>query len=307
MERILITGSSGFIGQNFIENYQVKRAVYRGKSQSSESNTFFIENLNSETDWSDAFEGVDCIVHLAGIAHIPKATDELLESVNIKGTIRLATEAGKAGVKRFIFLSSIGVNGKRTEKLPFSCTSPPCPHDFYSDSKYRAEEAVKRISKKYDMEFVIIRPPLVYGKGANGNFDKLRKLIEFTPFLPLKLVNNRRSFISVANLNSLIFTCVAHPKAPGNTFLAAESEAVSIKEFTNAIAKGLGNEVYQLPVPVSLMRFAGKLLGKSAIVEQLVGNLQVDSSDLKKILGWTPPYTMEESMALLKESIKERE
>lgn len=303
---IMLTGGSGFIGQCFSKQYSVKRYVTRNEGKRVNLNDFMVPCFGSSTKWDGAFDEIDVVVHLAGLAHSGTHVTSDYKEVNIDGTLRLARSAAKAGVKRFVFVSSIGVNGLSTLDAPFSLESKPNPHSAYAESKYEAELELKKIALKTGLEVVIVRPTLVYGAEAPGKFGILTRLVDKLPCLPFGLVNNRRSFISVQNLAHLLSTCAIHPEAAGHTFLASESDTVSIKEFTNAIAKGLGKKVYQLPVPVSLMRFAGKLLGKSTMVEQLVGNLQVDSSDLKKVLGWTPPYTMEESMALLKEQSKER-
>ncbi len=304
---VMLTGGSGFIGKRFSKQYGIKRYVIRSEGKRVNLNDFIVPCFSSSTKWDGAFDEIDVIVHLAGLAHSNLHTTSDYKEVNIDGTLHFARSAAKAGVKRFVFVSSVGVNGLFTLDAPFSLESKPNPHSAYAASKYEAELELKKIALKTGLEVVIVRPTLVYGAEAPGNFGILTRLVDKLPCLPFGLVNNRRSFISVDNLSDILITCVSNQNAAGHTFLASENETVSTKEFTNAIAKGLGKKIYQLPVPVNLMRFAGKLLGKSAMVEQLVGNLQVDSSDLKKVLGWTPPYTMEESMALLKEQNKERE
>lgn len=291
--RIAISGSSGFIGSILCEalNYDCYTL--------SRSDIFKEENL-------DGFnKNIDTIIHLAGLAHSRSFSEEEYQSVNVDGTLQLAIKAVKAGVKRFVFVSSIGINGTATFEEPFTINSEPRLHNHFAQSKHKTEIGLKKISQHTGLEVVIVRPTLVYGPNAPGNFGALTRLVNRLPVLPFALVNNKRDFISVQNLADLLIACTSHQDAVGHTFLASESKTVSTKEFTNAIAKGLGKKIYQLPVPISLIRLVGRLLGKSAMVEQLVGNLQVDSSDLKKVLGWTPPYTMEESMALLKEHSKE--
>ncbi|MPY01382.1 NAD-dependent epimerase/dehydratase family protein, partial [Salinivibrio sp. VYel4] len=272
------------------------------------SDKYTVDSIDGNTDWSGAFDGMDIVIHLAGLAHVlnnkDKGSLDEYREVNTCGTINLARQAAKSGVKRFIFVSSIGVNGPLTIDSPFTSDMKAKPHNLYAQSKYEAEIGLKRIAEKKGLELVIIRPTLVYGPNAPGNFGMLSKLVKKLPFLPFGLANNRRDFISVQNLADLLFTCATHPKAAGHTFLASDSETVSIKQFTNAIAKGLGKKTFQLPVPVALMRLAGKLVGKSDMIEQLYGNLEVDSSNIKEVLGWTPPYTMDQSMALLKHTDK---
>lgn len=297
---IFLTGSSGFIGSKLkgVQNAFFKMAV-RKDTNLRNVHFFSIRSFNSETDWSGAFESIDSIIHLVGLAHSHSFSAVDYQSVNVEGTLHLAREAAKAGVKRFVFVSSIGVNGTSTTDVPFSHVSKENPHNAYAQSKYDAEMGLKKIADDTGMELVIVRPTLVYGPNAPGNFGALTRLINKVPFLPFGLVHNKRDFISVQNLADLLVTCAKHPNAGGHIFLASENETVSIKVFTNSIAKGLNKKIIQLPVPVSLMRLNGKLFCKSAMVEQLLGNLQVDSSNIKEILDWTPPYTMEQSMAFL--------
>jgi nucleoside-diphosphate-sugar epimerase len=246
----------------------------------------------------------ETVIHLAAKAHVLEVHVSLEEylKVNRDQTIILAKMLADNGMKRFIYMSSIGVNGAHSSiGSSFTGKSTPNPHSDYALSKYEAEIGLKKLAKQMGFELVIIRPTLVYGPNAPGNFGSLCSLVSKSPFLPFSLINNKRDFISVQNLASLIVTCLNNPNAAGHTFLASDSQTVSIKDFTNAIAKGVGTNLIQLPVPVSLMRFAGKLLGKSTMVEQLVGNLEVDSSNLFEVLDWTPPYTMEESMSFLKQ------
>jgi nucleoside-diphosphate-sugar epimerase len=298
---ILLTGGTGFVGKQVSKQYNVKTQVVRSGQKHNYSFVYKIDTLNAETNWQGAFNEIDTIIHLAGLAHSHSFTEHDYHSINVEGTLHLANEAAKSGVNRFVFVSSIGVNGTETRKTPFSIYCLPLPKTSYALSKYDAEMGLKKIAEQTGMELVIIRPTLVYGSNAPGNFGSLIRLVTKLPCLPFGLTNNRRDFISVQNLADLLVTCAKHPNASGHTFLASEGETVSIKEFTNAIAKGLGSSLIQLPVPVGLMRLAGKLVGKSAMVEQLVGNLEVDSSNLKEVLDWVPPYTMEESMAFLKQ------
>ncbi|MGR5070376.1 NAD-dependent epimerase/dehydratase family protein [Vibrio alfacsensis] len=308
---ILLTGSSGFVGKNLInsqlrsKNKMTFRIVVRNNSKiESEVNNsaFYIESYDGSTCWEGAFEGADCIIHLAGLAHKTNLLNSDYKEVNTQGTLHFAKEAIKSGVKRFVFVSSIGVNGISTHETPFTESSMPFPHNPYAQSKHYAEIGLKKIAKETGLEVVIVRPTLVYGPSAPGNFGMLTRLVNKLPILPFGSANNRRDFIAVQNLADLLVTCATHPDAAGHTFLASDGETVSIKEFTNAIADGLGKKVIQLPVPVSVMRLAGKLTGKSAMIEQLYGNLEVDSSNIKEVLGWTPPLTIKQAMATLRDS-----
>lgn len=297
---ILVTGATGYIGKALSNKLQKKcRCVVRRTAQGKFHNEFIIDSLDGETNWDGAFPGCHTVIHLAGLAHSKQHSFKELQSVNVDSTINLAKQAVKWGIKRFVFVSSIGVNGSFTKNKPFCSNSLPNPQNIYSQSKHNAETALKKISKETGLELVIIRPPLVYGANAPGNFGKLTKLVKILPFLPFGTLDNKRDFISVYNLVDLLKVCATSPKAAGHTFLPSDKQTVSVKEFTNAIAKGLGKNIYQLPIPLSIMRFFANLVGKSDLAEQLFENLQIDSSNVEEILGWIPPYSMEETMASL--------
>ncbi|EGQ8033488.1 NAD-dependent epimerase/dehydratase family protein [Vibrio parahaemolyticus] len=303
MEKLLITGSTGFIGRQLLGVVENPRCVVRADEKHSLSNCFTVTNIDENTDWTGAFDGIEAIIHLAGVAHVNGEKDEaIFQSVNTKGTLALARQAASSGVRRFVFVSSIGVNGTRTVGVPFSPYEPPNPHNAYSTSKFDAEVGLKKIEAETGLEVVVVRPTLVYGPNAPGNFNSLVKLVQKLPVLPFGLADNRRDFIAVQNLVDLLITCVTHPNASGNTFLASDFETVSIKKFTNAISRGLGKSTLQIPLPISLMRLIGKITGKSTVIEQLYGDLEVDSSNLKEVLGWTPPLTMKQAMLLLNNS-----
>ncbi len=276
----------------------------RGGIKQDDNDIYRINNFDGLTCWAGAFADIDVIVHLSGLAHSKSFTKQDYQSVNVDGTLNLAQEAAKGGVRRFVFISSIGVNGTSTSTMPFSHFDKPNPQNAYAQSKFDAEIGLKRIAAEIGMELVIVRPTLVYGPNAPGNFGMLTKLVKKLPLLPFGLANNRRDFIAVQNLTDLLMTCAKHKDAAGHTFLASDGDTVSTRDFTNAIAKGLDKKVTQLPIPVSLMRSAGWFTGKSKIMEQLFGNLEVDSSNIKQVLGWKPPLTMEQAMASLRHSSK---
>ncbi|WP_318462730.1 NAD-dependent epimerase/dehydratase family protein [Photobacterium leiognathi] len=302
MPNILLTGSSGFIGKNLKDFTEISRVVARTKVNDKEC--YIIKSIDADTNWDGAFNNIDCVIHLAGLAHSNSFTDDDYQNVNTLGTLRLAREAVKAGVKRFVFISSIGVNGLSTDDKPFCSTDKTYPHNAYALSKLNAEQGLFQIAKDTGLEVVVVRPTLVYGLHAPGNFGLLTRIVDKLPMLPFGLVRNKRSFISVQNLTDLLLTCAKHPNAAGHTFLASDGKPVSTKEFTCAIAKGLNKSIYQLPVPTSIMRFGAKMIGKPLMAEQLLGNLDVDSSNAFDVMGWKPPYTMEESMNLLSKEIK---
>ncbi|EGT3627893.1 NAD-dependent epimerase/dehydratase family protein [Morganella morganii] len=303
---ILLTGGTGFVGEHFCRvNPDCTVVIREGTTVPTYVNNkvFQVGTIGPDTIWKDTLSGISTIVHLAGIAHKRNVKPEIFNLINADSTINLAKQAAENGIKRFVFVSSIGVNGNAS-MVPFSYMDREQPHDAYSHSKYNAEFGLKKLGDETGLEVVIVRPTLVYGPKAPGNFGLLTKLVKKLPVLPFGQANNKRDFIAVQNLADLLIVCATHPNAAGHTFLASDMETVSIKQFTNAIAEGLGKKVLQLPIPVSLMRLAGKLMGKSTMVEQLVGNLQVDSSNIKEILNWTPPLTMKQAMATLRDSDK---
>ncbi|RPA38328.1 NAD-dependent epimerase/dehydratase family protein [Shewanella frigidimarina] len=304
--KLLLTGATGFIGKkllNISNNYSaVSDILVLSRKTVPTHNHKVFASLFDVT--AEHLTGFDVFIHLAGIAHSPLTSDSDYELYNTQLTLHLAKEAVKANIKRFVFVSSIGVNGTCTQAGGISVDDSVNPHNSYSQSKYDAEVGLNKIADETGLEVVIVRPTLVYGPGAPGNFGLLTKLVQKLPFLPFGVVNNKRDFIAVQNLADLLITCAKHPNAAGNTFLASDGETVSTKEFTNEIANGLKKSIFQLPIPVSLMRIAAKYLGKSALIEQLVGDLEVDSSNLQAVLGWQPPYTMEQVMSYLNESIK---
>jgi nucleoside-diphosphate-sugar epimerase len=297
----MVTGATGFVGKHLCSLVENCLPVVRRKPVSGYA-SIVVPEFNESVCWKSLIKvNVSCVIHLSGVAHKTSASSKELYSVNTTATLHLASEVAKLGVKRFIFVSSIGVNGTSTHSQPFNVNSVPNPNNAYAHSKYDAEIGLKKIAAETGLEVVIIRPTLVYGPNAPGNFGLLTKLVKKLPVLPFGHTYNKRDFIAVQNLADLLMTCATHPNAAGHTFLASDMETVSIKQFTDAIADGLGKNLFQLPIPVSFMRFTGKLIGKHAMVEQLVGNLQVDSSNIKEVLGWTPPLTMKQAMATLRD------
>ena len=295
---VLITGSGGFIGQCLSQALESQYSIIRHgrKANISAANeNYFQLNVSGSANWQEYLKNVDVIVHLAASAHNKSIGDDTINEVNVNGALTLAKQAVTAGVKRFIFMSSIGVLGNKTT-TPFNEENTESPHSEYAQSKLKAEKALLEIAKGTELEVVIIRPVLVYGDAAPGNFSKLKSLILQFSFLPFGLIRNKRSFISVGNLVSFIRLCIEHPKAKNEIFCISDDADVSIKEFTDAIAAGLTKNIVQFPVPGWLMRFVGRLFGKEEMVEQLVGDLQVDISIVTHLLGWSPVETMQQAM-----------
>lgn len=297
--RVAVTGANGFLGAA-LSTYLLSKSVSVVKIQRCSGGDHIVGDINANTSWSLALEKCDIIIHTAAKAHTPSNGINGLSSfmeVNRDGTLNLARQAAALGVKRFIFISSIGVHGARTYTQPFDEKSPCLPYSDYTKSKYEAELGLQEVSLETGMEVVIIRPTLVYGCSAPGNFSRLVSLVKRTPLLPFYLCKNRRSFISVHNLCDFILTCVVNPDAANHTFVISDGRAVSIRDFTDCIAGALGKKIFQLPIPVPIMLNVAKMLSRSSQAEQLLCDLDVDSSKAKRLLKWTPIETMAVAMS----------
>jgi len=302
--KILVTGSGGFIGRLLCQHLEYKHSVIRqGRVDIIESlDNYFRVDINSNSDWGQCLQNVNTVLHLAAVAHNKSNDPNYINEVNVKGTVNLAQQAVKLGVKRFVFISSIGVLGTdTTNALPFNEQSNVSPHSEYSQTKLDAENALLKIAKETGLEVIIIRPVLVYGKGAPGNFEKLTHLVDKVPVLPFASCDNKRSFISVDNLIDFITVCIEHPKAKNEIFCISDGIDISIKEFTNEIAKGLKTRLFQFPMPNFIFNLIGRVTGRQAQIEQLVGDLQVNSNKAKNLLDWTPPFTMADTLSRLTE------
>lgn len=304
---ILLTGATGFIGQQLINTlidqneFSLKIAI-RAKSKfpvDSKISVFKGMELSATTNWHEALEGCNVVIHTAARAHImeDKAEDPLREfrKVNTEGTLNLARQAANSGVKRFIFISSIKVNGESTPaNHAFSADDLPNPTDPYAISKYEAEQGLQLIATKTGMEVVIIRPPLVYGPGVKGNFLRMLSGLQKRVPLPLGAIRNKRSFVSVDNLNSLIITCIYHPRAANQVFLVSDDHDLSTTELLKQLGSTLNKPVYLLPIPQILLRLAAVALGKKAMFDRLCGSLQLNIDKTKEMLDWKPVQTVEE-------------
>ena len=264
-------------------------------------NTVRVADLGPDTDWLGALSGVSVVVHAAARVHVMADTvaDPLSEfrHANVTGTLNFARQAASSGVNRFVFLSSIKVNGEQTQfGQRYTPNDKPNPSDPYGISKYEAEEGLRRIAEETGMEVVIIRPVLVYGPGVKGNFlAMMRWLHEGIP-LPLGAINNSRSLVALDNLIDLIVTCLDHPAAANETFLVSDGEDISTTELLKRTASAMGVKARLIPVPVSIIQTGATLLGKGEIGQRLCGSLQVDISKTRELLGWTPPVTVDQAL-----------
>ena len=302
MIKILMTGGSGFVGENLISNllkkdyYQVISLArsYKVKQQSVEQ--IITDNI-FEADFP---ENIDVIIHLAGRAHIlnDQSADPLIEfrKVNVEGTLQLAQQALDKKVKRFIFISSIGVNGAITFDQPFSESTLPKPHADYAISKFEAEQELKKLFEGSETELVIIRPPLVYAAHAPGNFARLLKLASTNLPLPFAQTNNKRSFVALENLVNFIQVCIEHPNAANQTFLVADQHSLSIRELVEYLKQGMGKKPYFIYIPQPLMKLGAICLGKSKLYEQLFASLEIETTKAQKLLDWIAPLTAKQAM-----------
>lgn len=304
--KLLLTGATGFLGRRLantlLSHSDLKlTAVVRRHVDMLAARIVEVPEHDGNTDWSVALADQQVVVHAAARAHIMKdeIADPLAEyrKVNVEGTLNLARQAAVAGAKRFVFISSIKVNGEQTPLgKPFRAEDVPVPEDDYGVSKWEAEQGLKQLAAETGMEVVIIRPPLVYGPGVKGNFASMIKLVTKGFPLPFGAVYNQRSLVAVDNLVDLILTCIEHPAAANQVFLAGDGHDLSTTELLSGVAKAAGKSSRLIPVPSSLLMLCATLLGKKAVARRLLGSLQVDISKARNLLGWEPLVSVEEGL-----------
>ena len=308
MKRILVTGANGFIGSYLMPALQRHSYISRGSTRSDDiqidpqiNDYVCVGEIGPNTDWDKALSGIHAVIHLAARVHIMRenSSDPLdaYRRVNVLGTSRLAEQAIEKGVKRFIYLSSIKVNGEQTPHSPFTEDDKPAPADPYGQSKLEAELRLKELSRHSDMEVVIVRPPLVYGPGVGGNFMRLIKLVEHGYPLPLASIRNARSMVSLQNLTDFLITCLEHPRAAGETFLVSDGIDWSTPDMIHAIAKALGVPERLFPIPVPLLQAMGRLLGQGESITRLSQSLLVDISKSRDLLGWEPQQSHSDAIS----------
>lgn len=306
--KVLVTGATGFVGSRLLQRlraedgYQVVGAVRRLPDVMG-SDFFVCGDIGPDTAWSSGLNGIDVVVHCAARVHVmhERSADPLVEfrRVNVGGALNLAQQAVASGVRRFVFISSVKVNGESTMAgRPFMADDIAHPSDPYGISKYEAEQGLLALGHKSGMEIVIVRPVLVYGPGVKANFLRMMKWVHRGIPLPLGAIHNRRSLVALDNLVDLLVICMMHPAAAGQTFLASDEEDLSTSELLRRLAVALGRQPRLLHVPASLLVLASTFLGRSELSQRLCGSLQVDKEKVKRVLGWTPPLSVREGLQL---------
>jgi nucleoside-diphosphate-sugar epimerase len=308
MTKVLITGINGFVGKALGVELVANGFNVNGAVRSLASidfpdgiSQFAVKDIDSTTNWQKVLEGVDVVIHLAARVHMMNdAASSALEEcrrVNVEGTLNLAHQAEQAGVRRFIFISSIKVNGEGTRLgQAYTEADRPAPVDPYGISKREAEDLLRQLASERSMEVVIIRPPLVYGPGVKANFQSMMHWLDKPIPLPLGALHNQRSLVALNNLIDLIITCIHHPAAANQTFLVSDGEDVSTTQLLQRMAKALGKKAWLVPVPERVLMLGASLFGKQAIAQRLCGSLQVGIAKASNLLGWAPPVSMDDAL-----------
>ncbi|MCF6281541.1 MAG: SDR family oxidoreductase [Candidatus Polarisedimenticolaceae bacterium] len=310
MNKILLTGSTGFVGTALRNSLHANGAEFTSAIRTLASiknrlgyfgEIHTVGEIGPDTSWDKTLEDVDTVIHLAARVHVMSdtATDPLqvFREINTTGTLKLAAAAANAGVHRFIFLSSIKVNGEFTTDQPFDEHSPTAPADPYGISKKEAEEGLRKIAAVTSMEVVIIRPPLIYGPGVKANFLRLLSIVVRGIPLPLAGIKNQRSMVALDNLVDFIILCIDHPAAANETFLISDGKGLSTAELVQCIAKQAGHSARLFSIPESVMALGAALLGKKAMLDRLTHSLQIDSSKARQLLQWQPPISTDQAIA----------
>lgn len=295
MKKVFITGADGFVGAQLITELKKRNISFVPGTRALYGDIAALEHQA----WGKLLDGCDTVIHLAARVHVMNDNAlnpiELYRSVNVMATSRLAMASKNKGVKRFIYLSSVKVNGEETFELPFKADDKASPQDAYGISKYEAELELLKLNEPGIFEVVILRPPLIYGPGVKANFEKFYQLISREWPLPFASVNNKRSLISILNLVDIILLASTHPKACGEIFLVSDDNDLSLPQLAKRIAFVQNKKIKLWPVPLYLMKFAAMLLGKKSLTDRLFGSLQLDIEKTKKMLEWKPPYTFEDT------------
>lgn len=313
--RVLATGASGFVGRALCAQAALRGLAIVGVTRQPCQLPGGLENcvlafIDERTDWRPSLAGADVVIHLAARVHVmnDSAADPLTEfrRINVEGTLNLARQAAAVGVRRFIFISSVKVNGEATQPgHSFTADDAPAPLDPYGISKMEAEQGLQQIAAQTGMEVVIIRPPLVYGPRVKANFAAMMRWLQRGVPLPLGAIDNRRSLVALDNLVDLILTCTSHPAAANQTFLVSDGEDVSTSALLRRMGLAMGRPARLLPVPAGLLKLAATLAGKRDVAQRLCGSLQVDIEKTRQLLGWSPPLTLDQGLKKAAQGLNE--
>lgn len=307
LKKVLLTGGTGFVGRSVLNRLCRDGMEVVVCSRTDTINVpsgvrhLSVAGLDSNTDWKLALDGSEVIIHCAARVHVMNdtSTDPLTEfrKVNVDGTLNLARQAAAAGVRRFIFISSIKVNGEGTPVgVPYLADAQPLPADPYGISKMEAEQGLRALAAETAMEVVIIRPVLVYGPGVKANFLSMMRWLHKGVPLPFGAIHNRRSLVALDNLVDLIVTCIDHPAAANQTFLVSDGEDLSTSELLRRMGAALGKPARLLPVPSRLLEAGAAMLGKKDLSQRLCGSLQVDIGKTRELLNWIPPVSVDDAL-----------
>lgn len=310
MSIVAVSGARGFVGQRACAALKAKGCDVRALVRTADGDeaSRVVGDLAARPDLTAALTGVDAVIHLAARVHVMRETSAdpmaAFRRVNVVATEHIARSAAAAGVRRFVFVSTVKVNGEATTSAPFRENDPPNPQDAYGLSKLEAEQALWRVAGETGLEVVIVRPPLVYGPRVGGNFARLLRWVSRGVPLPLASVHNRRHLVHVGNLADALVACVERPAAAGKTFLVSDDEAFSTPDLIRGLARAMGRSPRLWPCPPALLGLGARLLGKGAEIERLAGSLDVDSAAIRRELVWRPPFTaqkgLEETVAWFK-------
>ncbi|WP_122314571.1 SDR family oxidoreductase [Pseudomonas cichorii] len=306
---VLLTGATGFVGKALLTSLikrgdHVTAAVRSASAQVDPQATIStVTSLDGQTDWQDSLAGVQVVIHSAARVHVMNDTEAdplaAFRKVNVEGTLNLARQAAAAGARRFIFISSIKVNGEGTQPgQPYRADDTPAPMDPYGVSKMEAEQGLRALAEQTGLEVVIIRPVLVYGPGVKANFLSMMRWLDKGVPLPFGAIDNRRSLVALDNLVDLIVTCMTHPAAANQTFLVSDGEDLSTTQLLKRMASALGKSARLLPIPSALLELGAKMLGKRSLSQRLCGSLQVDIDKNRSLLGWTPPVSVDKALSM---------